>query len=108
MKKQPKSDVQNARPLSLIPKTKPSYEDIKLINPKKVPLTPEVLRTFEGFEYTSDEEAENICPTSFDFAYILLDFLARKNRTPIDNQQVISLKEDENKVIGKPPKTKAA
>ncbi|RYE36677.1 MAG: hypothetical protein EOP48_29410, partial [Sphingobacteriales bacterium] len=100
MKKQPKLAVQKEPSLSVIPKTRPSYEDIKLLNPKKVPLTPEVLRTFEGFEHTSDEEARNICRTSFEFAYILLDFLARKNNTPIDNQQVVSLKDAETIVIG--------
>jgi hypothetical protein len=106
--------VSKERSLSLIPKTTPSYENIELLNPKKVPLTPEVLRTFEGFEHTSDEEAENICRTSFEFACILLDFLARKNSAPIDNQQFVSLKENETIVIGinetqsEPHKNKAA
>jgi hypothetical protein len=114
MKKQPKSAIQKERSLSVIPKTRPSYEDIELLNPKKVPLTPEVLRTFEGFENTSDKEAENICRTSFEFACIMLDFLARKNSTQIDNQQVVSLKENETIVIGinetqsEPHKNKAA
>ena len=114
MKKQPESAIQKERSLSVIPKARPSYEDLDLINPKKVPLTPEVLRTFEGFEHTPDEEAENICRTSFEFAYILLDFLARENNTSIDNQQVVSLKENETPIIGinesqsKPPKNKAA
>ena len=114
MKKQPKSAVQKERSLSVIFKTRPSYEDIELINPKKVPLTPEVLRTFEGFEHSSDEEAQNICRTSFEFAYILLDFLARKNNTFIDNQQVVSLEDDKVPVLSinesesKPPKNKAA
>lgn len=114
MKKQPQSAVQQASSLSLISKTRPSYEDIELINPKKVPLTPEVLRTFEGFGNTSAEEAENICRTSFEFAYILLDFLARKNNTSIDNQQVVSLKESNtsvfiiNKTQSETHKTKAA
>lgn len=114
MKKQPKSAVQKERSLSVVPKARPNYEDIKLINPKKVLLTPEVLRTFEGFEHTSDEEAQNICRTSFEFAYILLDFLAHKNNIFIDNQQVVSLKENETKVISinesqsEPHKNKAA
>lgn len=114
MKKQPKSAVQKECSLSVTPKTRPSYEDVELINPKKVPLTPEVLRTFEGFEHTSDEEAQNICHTSFEFAYILLDFLARKNNSFIDNQHVVSLKENEtividiNKFQSKPLKNKAA
>lgn len=114
MKKQPKSAVQKQCYLSITPKTRPSYEDVELINPKKVPLTPEVLRTFEGFEHTSDEEAQNICHTSFEFAHILLDFIARKNKTIIDNQHVVSLKENESLVIGinklqsKPFKNKAA
>jgi hypothetical protein len=114
MKKQPKSAARKELSKSIIPKARPSYEDIELINPKKVPLTPEVLRTFEGFEHTSDEEAENICRTSFEFAYILLDFLARKNNNFIDNQQVVSLKENEapiifiNELQSEPLKNKAA
>jgi hypothetical protein len=114
MKKQAKTAVQNENSLSVIPKARPSYEDIELINPKKIPLTPDVLRTFEGFGQASDEEAQNICRTSFEFAYILLDFLARKNNSYIDNQQVVSLKENETPIIGinesqsKPPKNKAA
>jgi hypothetical protein len=114
MKKQAKSAVQKECSLSVIPKTRPSYEDVELINPKKVPLTPEVLRTFEDFEHMSDKEAENICRTSFEFAYILLDFLARKNNTLIDNQQVVSLKENGapiifiNKLQSEPLKDKAA
>ena len=114
MKKQPKSAVKKECSPSVTPKTRPSYEDVELINPKKVPLTPEVLRTFEGFEHTSDEEGENICHTSFEFACILLDFIARKNDTTIDNQQVVSLKEvgtpviNINELQSKPSKNKAA
>ncbi|GAA4756236.1 hypothetical protein [Flavisolibacter ginsenosidimutans] len=114
MKKLPKSAAQKEHSLSVIPKTRPSYEDVELINLKKVPLTPEVLRSFEGFEHTSDEEAENICHTSSQFAYILLDFLSRKNNIFIDNQQVVSLKENETMVISinesqsEPLKNKAA
>lgn len=113
MRKQPKSAVQNENSLSVIPKKRPSYEDIELINPKKEPLTPEVLKTFEGFEHTSDEEAQNICHTSFEFAYLLLDLLARKNNNFIDNQQVVSLKEKTpvisiNELQSKPPKNKVA
>ncbi|MDQ3844416.1 MAG: hypothetical protein M3342_10440, partial [Bacteroidota bacterium] len=66
-----------------------TYEDIQLINPKKQPLTPAVLRTFEGFETTSEEEVENICRTSLVFAQVLLEFLAHQNSTFIDNQQVV-------------------
>ncbi|GAA4737700.1 hypothetical protein [Flavisolibacter ginsenosidimutans] len=114
MKKQPKSAVQKECSLSVTPKTRPSYEDVELINPKKVPLTPEVLRTFEGFEHTSEEEAENICHTSFEFVYILLDLLARKNNSFIDNQHVVSLNENESLVVSinknqsNPNKNKAA
>lgn len=114
MKKQNKPTIRRANPLSVVPKMKPSYENIVLINPKKIPLTPEVLRAFVGFEHTSDEEAQNICRTSFEFAYILMDFLARKNNTAIDNQQVVSLKENKtpivniNKKESKPLKNKAA
>jgi len=114
MKKQPKSAIQKESSLSVIPKSKPSYEEIELINPTKVPLTPEVLKTFEGFENTSDEEGRNICQTSFEFACILLDFLTRKNSTYIDNQQVVSLEEKEAPILNitktgsTPHKNKAA
>lgn len=114
MKKQAKFALQKENSLSVVPKTRPSYEDIELLNPKKIPLAPEVLRTFEGFDNTSDKEAENICSTSFDFACILMDFLARKNSTSIDNQQVVSLKEIGTIVIcinetqSEPHKNKAA
>lgn len=33
---------------------------LKLINPDKVPLTVEILRTFSGCENYTDEEAENV------------------------------------------------
>jgi len=114
MKKQTKTALQTENFLSVVPKIRPSYEDLELINPKKVPLTPEVLRTFEGFEHTSDEEAENICRTSFELAYILLDILARKNNTSIDNQQIVPSNEQGAPIVqmnnnqSKPSKNKAA
>ena len=76
-------------PLTLVPKTRPSYEDIALVNPKKEPLTPAILKTFEGFAGISDEEAENICRTSLLFAQVLLEFIAIKNTDTIDNQHVV-------------------
>ncbi|MGZ3912374.1 MAG: hypothetical protein ACXVB3_01495 [Flavisolibacter sp.] len=76
--------------LRLLPETKPSYEDITLINPKKELLTPSLLRSFDGFGSITDEEAENICRTSHLFAQVLLEFIAQKNTITIDNQHVVN------------------
>lgn len=115
MKKQYKADWKGENPLSVVPKTRPSYEDIPLVNPKKEALTPAVLRTFESFAGISDEEADNICKTSLLFAQVLLEFLATRSTTCIDNQQfVYSSGENEVPVIeinsptSKPTKNKAA
>lgn len=96
-------------------KLQPSYEDIQLINPKKEPLTPQFLKTFEGFQDISDEQAQSICVTSLLFAQILLETIARKNSITIDNQHVVCLREENktpvvqmNTIISKPSKNKAA
>ena len=115
MKNQSKAVREDENPLTLVPKTRPSYEDIALFNPKKEALTSAVLRTFEGFAGISDEEAENICRTSLLFAQVLLEFIAVKNTISIDNQFVVySTSENEVPVIdinsskSKPTKIKAA
>ncbi|GAA4733688.1 hypothetical protein [Flavisolibacter ginsenosidimutans] len=114
MKTQKKCAVcENA--LTIAPTVRPSYEDVELINPKKVPLTPAILRSFDGFEKVTDEEAENICKTSAAFAMLLLQLLARKNAPTIENQEVVYLSEQEqapirniNEHLSKPSKNKAA
>ena len=95
-----KATLAGRNPLHVVPPIRPSYEDIPLINPKKQPLTPIVLRTFEGFESISEEEAENICRTSLLFAQMLLEFMAHRNATCIDNQPIVySDSEDDTPVI---------
>ena len=115
MKNQSKAVRKSENPLTLVPKTRPSYEDISLVNPKKEALTPAVLRTFKGFAGISDVEAENICRTSLLFAQVLLEVIALKNTNDIDNQYVLySNGENEAPVINinsrksKPTKNKAA
>lgn len=115
MKNQSKAVQKGEAPLTLVPKTRPSYEDIALVNPKKVALTPVVLRTFEGFAGISDEEAENICRTSLLFAQVLLEAMAVKNTISIDNQHVVYSNGeskapviDINRSKSKTPKNKAA
>jgi hypothetical protein len=113
MKNQNKAIRKGENPLTLVPKTRPSYEDISLVNPKKEALTPTMLRTFEGFAGISDEEAKNICRTSLLFAQVLLEAIAVKNTNSIDNQHVVySNGENEALVIdinsSKPTKNKAA
>lgn len=97
MKKQNKAAQKGENPLSVVPKTRPSYEDITLVNPKKEPLTPAVLKTFEGFAGISDGEAENICRISLLFAQVLLEAIALKNTNIIDNQDIV-YSNSENKV----------
>lgn len=115
MKTQSKAVQKSENPLTLVTKTRPSYEDISLVNPKKEALTPAVLKSFEGFVGLSDEEAENICRTSLLFAQVLLEFIAIKNTNCIDNQHIVySNGENEVPVIdinsskSKPTKNNAA
>ena len=115
MKNQSKAVRKGENPLTLVPKTSPSHEEISLINPRKEALTPTVLRTFENFAGISDEEADNICRTSLLFAQVLLHIIAIKNTNCIDNQHVVySNGENEAPVIeinsskSKPTKNKAA
>ena len=89
MKNQSKGVQKPENPLTLVLKTRPSYEDISLVNPKKEALTPAVLRSFEGFAGISDDEAENICRTSLLFAQVLLEATAVKYTNSIDNQHVV-------------------
>ena len=113
MKNQSKAVRKSENPLTLMSKTRPSYEDITLVNPKKEALTPAVLKTFQGFASISDEEAENICRTTLLFAQVLLEAITVKNTIIIDNQHVVhSNGENEAPVIdinkSKPTKNKAA
>lgn len=114
MKTQKQTDSERENPLRVDAKMRPPYENIPLTNPKKEALTPTVLRTFEGFESVSDQEAENICRTSFLLAHILLEYLAQKNNCTIDNQHVVYLRSEEapvvkmNNIQSKPHKNKAA
>lgn len=115
MKTEKKTAIGQQNALRVVSKTRPSYEDISLTNPRKEALTPTILRSFEGFEAVSDEEAENVCRTSLLLAQILLQYLAHKNITSIDNQQVVySMGDNEAPVIemddhkSKPCKNKAA
>ena len=89
MKNQSKAVPKSENPLMLVSKSRPSYEDIPLVNPQKEPLTPVILKTFKGFAGISDEEAENVCRTSLLFAQVLLEFIAMKNTNVNDNQHVV-------------------
>ena len=115
MKNQNKAVRKGENPLTRVPKTRPCYEDITLVNPKKEVLTPAILKTIEGFADISDEEVENIRRTSLLFAQVLLEFIAVKNTNCIDNQHVVySTSENEAPVIdinsskSKPTNNKAA
>lgn len=90
MKNQNKAVRKRENQAKLLPKSIQSYEDITLINPKKEPHTPSILRSFEGFQAISEEEAENICRTSLLFAQVLLELIAQKNTNTIDNQHVVN------------------
>lgn len=72
MNYQRKASAKAKHPLRAEPALRPSYEEINLQNPKKEPLTPSVLKSFDGFVGLSAEEAENVCRTSLLFAQILL------------------------------------
>lgn len=101
MKDQNKTLPKGENPLTVVPKIRPPYKDIALVNPKKKALTPAILRSFEGFGNISEEEAENICRTSLLFAQVLLEAVAVKNTNLIDNQHIVYLNsESEVPVIG--------
>lgn len=74
---------------------------IKLLNPKREPLTPALLKTFSAYKDVSEKEAEEKCASIRTFARLLLEYLAHvENTTFIDNQQVISLDSNsDNKIV---------
>lgn len=47
---------------------------IKLLNPKREELTPEILRTFPGYENLDEESAKEQCESIKTFARILMDY----------------------------------
>ena len=80
--------------------SKQDAREVKLINPKRETLTPEILKTFPGYKRVSDEEAGEKCASIKTFARILLQDLASlENNSCIDNQHVIPSKCKENPVI---------
>jgi hypothetical protein len=52
---------------------------IKLLNPKRKPLTPEKLRELSGLKL-SDEQAEEVIVSLTRFARIIYDFTAQQER----------------------------
>ena len=70
----------------------PNAHALKLLNPKREPLTPSALKSFASYEHLTDKEAEEKCDSIQSFARLLLAHLrAVKNTNIIDNQHVISL-----------------
>lgn len=74
---------------------------VKLINPKREPLTPEILKRFPGYEGLGDDQLIEQCESIKTFARLLLAHLASvENDNSIDNQHVISLdSQQDNKVV---------
>jgi hypothetical protein len=72
--------------------SKQEIPQVKLINPKREPLTPEILKRFPGYEDLSEEQLIEQCESIRTFARLLLAHLASvENSNTIDNQHVISL-----------------
>jgi hypothetical protein len=74
---------------------------LPLLNPKREALSPDILKSYSGYQHLSDTEAEDKCASIRTFARLLLDHLSSvENTTPIDNQQVVSLEgNQESKII---------
>ena len=69
----------------------------KLLNPEFAPLTIEKLRTFKGYENTSEQQAVEILESIGQFALILYGAVintAVNNTNSIDNQLVVYLDSD--------------
>lgn len=64
---------------------KKNLGDNESINPLKEPLTVEKLRTFEGFESTTDEEALEIICTIDTLCRIVQEYLMNRNRNEHNN-----------------------
>jgi hypothetical protein len=52
-----------------------SSSSVNLINPKREQLTPEILKTFPGYEDLDEESAKEICDSIKTFATILMAHL---------------------------------
>ena len=66
----------------------------KILNPEFEPLTIEKLRTFKGYENTSDEQALEILESIGQFALVLYGAVKNmpvNNTNTIDNQLVVHL-----------------
>jgi hypothetical protein len=73
---------------------------VKLINPKREPLTPEILKRFPGYEGLGDDQLIEQCESIKTFARLLLAHLASvENDDSIDNQHVISLSGKQDDMI---------
>lgn len=72
-----------------INKIKYSAQD-ENINPLKEPLTVEKVKTFEGFENVSDEEALDIVSTIDSLCRIVYEYLCNLNKRPSNNLQNIA------------------
>jgi hypothetical protein len=69
----------------------------KLLNPEFEPLTIEKLKTFKGYENTSDEQAVEILESIGQFALVLYGAVKNipvNNTDTIDNQLVVYLDSD--------------
>ena len=69
----------------------------KLLNPEFAPLTIEKLRTFKGYENTSEQQAVEILESIGQFTLILYGAvinMAVSNTNTIDNQLVVYLDSD--------------
>lgn len=79
---------------------------LKLLNPKRAPLTPDVLKSFPPYQHLSLEEAEAMCASFRTLARLLLEYIAAvENTNTIDNQHVISLGSNQNpKIVALNPK----
>jgi hypothetical protein len=77
-------------PLSVA--SKQEAQKVELINPKREPITPKILKRFPGYEDLSEEQLIEHCEAIKTFARLLLAHLASvENTIPIDNQHVIPL-----------------
>ena len=71
-------------------------KDIFDINTKNEPLTISILKSFEGCEHYTDEEAMEIVESIRKLAIILYDLQEINKSISIDNQQTISLDRNKN------------
>ena len=69
----------------------PKAENIFGINPQKEPLTNSILKSFDGCENYTDEEATSLVESIRKIAKILFDLIEINNSICIGNQQTISL-----------------